>query len=77
MARGIPGDCLHKLTEPFYTTNGNCTGLGLAICHSIAEQHDAELAFDSLEGVGTTVTIRFRLPNRNCLNLAGRPAKVC
>ncbi|MDF2501310.1 MAG: atoS 1 [Anaerosporomusa subterranea] len=75
---GISEDCLNKLTEPFYTTKSNGTGLGLAICRSIVEQHNAALSIDSLEGVGTTVTIRFHSSNRiSLVNLAECPSKAC
>ena len=59
---GIAQENIKKLTEPFYTTKRNGTGLGLVICQSIVKQNDAELHIDSTEGVGTTVTVKFHLP---------------
>jgi len=39
------------------------TGLGLAIAHSIVAHHGGDLAIDSCEGEGTTVTVRIpKLP---------------
>ena len=37
------------------------TGLGLAIVHSLVEQHGGTIAVDSVEGVGTTVTVTIPL----------------
>ncbi|WP_144350508.1 ATP-binding protein [Sporomusa termitida] len=58
---GIPPDRLKKVMEPFYTTKGNGTGLGLAVCLSIAGQHNADLTIDSTVGAGTAVRVTFPL----------------
>lgn len=62
---GIQPDKLKQLFDPFYTTKPNGTGLGLAVCLSIVEQHQAKIDVTSEEGVGTTFTIRFDLLSEN------------
>lgn len=56
--RGIPVGELPKVFEPFYTTRFDAAGLGLAISHSIVEQHQGQLTISSVEGEGTTVQVR-------------------
>jgi signal transduction histidine kinase len=52
---GIPEDVLPRIFDPFFTTkeDQNRTGLGLAVAHSIVEQHAGEISVDSTPGVGT------------------------
>ena len=47
---GIPEDVLPRIFEPFYSTRGS-TGLGLAVCHGIVEEHWGKIqAFNRLGG---------------------------
>lgn len=58
---GIQPDLLEKLGTPFLTTKESGTGLGLAVCYSIAARHKAIIKVET--GIqGTTFLIRFRLP---------------
>jgi two-component system sensor histidine kinase HydH len=54
---GIPGDVLPKIFEPLFTTKQIGTGLGLASCKQIVEQHHGRIDVASTEGKGTTFTI--------------------
>lgn len=51
-------ETLH-IFEPFYTTKGpgQGTGLGLATCHRIIEQHGGEITVASIVGEGTTFSV--------------------
>ncbi len=67
---GIPDDILDKLGTPFFTTKEQGTGLGLAVCFSIAARHNAKLDFkSSLEG--STFMVRFSLPEERKEIIAG------
>ncbi len=59
--QGIPPDLLDKLGTPFVTTKDNGTGLGLAVCYSIAARHYARIDLKT-GSEGTTFYIRFPLP---------------
>ena len=62
---GIPKHHIGRIFERFYrvdksrskATGG--TGLGLAIVKHISEEHHAEIALESAEGIGTEITITF------------------
>ena len=65
---GIPADKLALIFEPYYTTkNGpdasgqGGTGLGLAACQKIIEQHNARIRVESSPGKGTAFTLKFPL----------------
>lgn len=57
---GISAENIARLSEPFFTTKPNGTGLGLLIARRIMREHGGELQIDSKEGAGTT--IRLLLP---------------
>lgn len=62
--RGIPPEALDRITEAFYMVDKSRSraeggaGLGLALCHKIAQVHGGTLTFESTVGKGTTVTVR-------------------
>ncbi len=77
--RGIPADVQQKLFDPFFTTKpvGQGTGLGLAISYGIVRAHHGSIAFDSVEGEGTTAIVRLPLDpprTQDDLPLAGPAA---
>ena len=59
---GMPEHVQRRAVEPFFTTKGpKATGLGLSIAHGILKRHRGDLAFESAEGHGTTVTMSLPL----------------
>ena len=54
---GISEENLKKLSELFFTTKANGTGLGVALSKEIIQLHEGTLSYSSKEGEGTTVTI--------------------
>lgn len=61
---GVPSAEQARLFQEFFRASNakgvdpSGTGLGLSIVRQIAHQHGGEVAFESEEGVGTTVTVR-------------------
>jgi len=55
---GIPPDVAGHIFEPFCTTKESGTGLGLAVCQRIVEDHKGEIAYASSPGKGTTFTVK-------------------
>lgn len=56
---GIAPEVLDKIGTPFFTTKEQGTGLGLAVCFSIAVRHNANIKLDTGTG-GTAVSVVFR-----------------
>lgn len=54
---GISNDILPKIFEPLFTTKQTGTGLGLASCKKIVEQHRGMITAHSEDGKGTTFSI--------------------
>lgn len=59
--KGIPAEIKQKLGTPFLTTKENGTGLGLPICFSIAQRHNAKIDIKTGDS-GTTFTVNFPRP---------------
>lgn len=55
---GIPPEALSRVFDPFFSTFGGGTGLGLAVCHRIIVAHGGLLFIESQVGRGTTVHLR-------------------
>jgi PAS domain S-box-containing protein len=56
---GMTPDVLRRATEPFFTTKGPGTGLGLAMVHGFVQQSRGRLELASTVGSGTTVRMLF------------------
>jgi len=54
---GISIEEMPRIFEPFFTTKARGTGLGLALCRRIAEEHGGEITVQSVIGEGTSVSI--------------------
>ena len=55
---GIAAEALTRIFDPFYTTFGGGTGLGLAVSHRILMAHQGLLNIESKPGHGTQVHLR-------------------
>ncbi len=53
--KGIPGDAIEKIFQPFFTTKevGKGTGLGLSVASKIIEEHRGRIKVESKVGEGT------------------------
>jgi two-component system, sporulation sensor kinase E len=58
--KGIEPDIMDKLGTPFFTTKDNGTGLGLAMCYSIAARHNAKIEVKT-SPAGTTFLVKFQI----------------
>jgi signal transduction histidine kinase len=53
----IPAEALGRVFEIFYSTKPGGTGIGLALCQRIVDEHGGAIAIESAPDVGTAVTI--------------------
>jgi two-component system sensor histidine kinase FlrB len=62
---GIVPDDLPHIFEAGFSTRDGSSGLGLAVCHRILEQHGGSIAVENRPGYGAT--FRLRLPRHGAL----------
>ncbi|MEY2510149.1 MAG: hypothetical protein QOE26_912 [Verrucomicrobiota bacterium] len=55
---GMSAESLSHVFEPYFTTKSSGSGLGLLIVRRIVREHGGEMAIESNEGKGLTLTIR-------------------
>lgn len=56
--KGISGEHIDRIFDPFFSTKDRGTGLGLAIVNSIVSAHNGTIDVDSTPGQGTRFIIR-------------------
>ncbi len=61
---GISAENLSRVFEPYFTTKSTGSGLGLLIVRRIVREHGGELALESSEGKGMTLSIRLPFVDR-------------
>ena len=54
---GVPREHAGNLFNPFYTGKPTGVGLGLSIAKRIAQNHDGDIVFESIEGEGSTFSL--------------------
>lgn len=54
---GITPDQLKHIFDPFWTSKAQGTGLGLALCKKVVEEHDGRLSVESSVGIGTEFVV--------------------
>ncbi len=64
--KGVDGDIIDKIFDPFFSTKtvGEGTGLGLSICHRIISEHDGTIDVESKPGEGTSFVVRIPVKKR-------------
>src|SRR5437016_6489295 len=73
---GMSAESLSRVFEPYFTTKSAGSGLGLLIVRRIVREHGGELAIESNEGKGLTLTIRLPYLDKRVRMLeAGAPRK--
>lgn len=54
---GIPGEYLHNIFDPGFSTKPGGTGIGLDICRSIVKEHGGYITVESVQGNGATFSL--------------------
>jgi signal transduction histidine kinase len=61
---GVSAEDQKHLFEPFFTTRPEGTGLGLALCREIIEQHDGRIDLITEDGFGATFRVVLPIAER-------------
>jgi two-component system, sporulation sensor kinase E len=71
---GMSAESLSHVFDPYFTTKSSGSGLGLLIVRRIVREHGGEMAIESNEGKGLTLTIRLPYLDKRIRMLeAGNP----
>ena len=62
---GIEDDVRDQIFDPFYTSREEGTGLGLALCRKIVDNHGGSIEVETASGDGTEFVLTFPKSNRN------------
>jgi CheY-like chemotaxis protein len=75
---GIPPECLSRIFDPYFTTKGTGSGLGLTSVHSIVTRHGGHVTVSSPPGDGACFTIHLPASARTTMErpAARRPAET-
>jgi signal transduction histidine kinase len=57
--KGMAPQMLERIFEPFFTTKKKGSGLGLAVCKRLVEQHNGEIAVSSSPRQGAVFILTF------------------
>lgn len=71
---GIPELIKDKIFNPFFTTKGvKSSGLGLSVSYGIINRHRGTIKVDSVEGKGTTFTIKLPISEKGVVEKVVEP----
>ena len=73
---GMSAESLSRVFEPYFTTKSSGSGLGLLIVRRIVREHGGEMALESNEGKGLTLTIRLPYLDKRVRMLEAGSAKA-
>ena len=62
---GMDDETVGKAVDPFFTTKGHGSGLGLSVSHGIIRSHGGYMHISSVEDVGTCVEIHLPISDRD------------